>query len=152
IGEELGFLGLFVIAAVYAVIARRGFRVARGTANDYGFFLALTVTLLLIAPGLLVIAGALGVIPLTGVVTPFLSYGGSEMLANFAGLGILASIRGQQGKVRTTEPFLGPVRYLEGALAVTTLALLVVVFKVQVLSSDDYVVRPHLGLQADGGR
>jgi cell division protein FtsI/penicillin-binding protein 2/cell division protein FtsW (lipid II flippase) len=152
IGEELGFIGLFVIAGVYAVIAKRGFRVARGTANDYGFFLATTMTLLLIVPGLIMIAGALGVIPLTGIVTPFLSYGGSAMLANFAGLGILTSIRGQQEKVRATGPFLRPVRYLESALGVTTLALLAVVFHIQVLSADDYVVRPHLGLQADGGR
>jgi cell division protein FtsI/penicillin-binding protein 2/cell division protein FtsW (lipid II flippase) len=160
IGEELGFIGLLVIAAVFAVIAKRGFRVARGTANDYGFFLATTVTLLLIVPGLVMIAGTLGVIPLTGVVTPFLSYGGSAMLANFACLGILASIRSagagfsrsRPEVVATTEPFLRPVRYLESTLGVAALALLVVVFNVQVLSADDYVVRPHLGVQADGGR
>src|SRR5262249_12844689 len=126
IGEELGFIGLFVIAAVYAVIAKRGFRVARGAATDYGVFLAATValflaapvTLFLIVPGFIMIAGALGVIPLTGVVTPFLSYGGSAMLANFAGLGILAAIRTQRAKATTTEPFLKSLRYLESALGV----------------------------------
>src|SRR5206468_3411880 len=50
IGEELGFVGLFLVSVVYAVIARRGFRVARRAANDYGFFLATTVTLFLILP------------------------------------------------------------------------------------------------------
>ena len=50
-------------------------------------------------------------IPLTGVVTPFLSYGGSAMLANFAGLGILAAIRNQAGgHPRVQEPFLEPMR------------------------------------------
>ena len=93
IGEELGFIGLFLITVVYAVIAARGFRIARDAANDYGFFLATSVTLFLIIPGLIMVAGSLGIIPLTGVVTPFLSYGGSAMLANFAGLGILSAIR-----------------------------------------------------------
>src|SRR5262249_220142 len=48
IGEELGFIGLFLIAAAYAVIAARGFRIARNAASDYGFFLATSVTLFLI--------------------------------------------------------------------------------------------------------
>jgi cell division protein FtsW (lipid II flippase) len=152
VGEELGFIGLFIIAAVYAVIAARGLRVARRAANDYGFFLATTVTLFLIVPGLIMLAGGLGVIPLTGVVTPFLSYGGSAMVVNFAGLGILTAIRNQQAKVPVTEPFLKPVRYLENALSVAALALLAILLNVQVLSADDYAVKPHLGLQADGGR
>jgi cell division protein FtsW (lipid II flippase) len=151
IGEELGFVGFFLIIAVYAVIAARGFRIARGAANDYGFFLASTVTMFLIVPGLIMVAGSLGVIPLTGVVTPFLSYGGSAMLANFAGLGILTAIRTQQGNETTTAPFLKPIRYLESGLGVAASALLVILFNVQVLSADKYVVKPHLSLQADGG-
>src|SRR5262249_53001799 len=50
VGEELGFIGLLVIAGVYAVIAARGFRIARTAVNDYGFFLATTVTMFLIMP------------------------------------------------------------------------------------------------------
>jgi cell division protein FtsW (lipid II flippase) len=152
VGEELGFIGFFLIAAVYAVIAARGFRIARAAANDYGFFLATTVTMFLIVPGLIMVGGSLGVIPLTGVVTPFLSYGGSATLANFAGLGILTAIRSHRGNGATTAPFLKPMRYLESGLGVAALALLVVLFNIQVLSADSYVVKPHLSLQADGGR
>ena len=85
IGEELGLIGLLAVAVLYAAIAWRGFRVAMRAADDYGFFLATAVTLFLIVPVLLMAAGLLGVVPLTGVVTPFLSYGGSAMVANFAG-------------------------------------------------------------------
>jgi cell division protein FtsI/penicillin-binding protein 2 len=158
VGEELGFVGLFCIAAVYAVIAARGFRIARGAANDYGFFLATTVTMFLIVPGLIMVAGSLGVIPLTGVVTPFLSYGGSAMLANFAGLGILTAIRKHAGatpaakQATTTAPFFKPMRYLEGGLGVAAIALLAILLNVQLFSADAFVVKPHLGLQADGGR
>ena len=68
----------------------RGFRIARMAPSDYGFFLATALTLFLILPVLIMASGVMGVTPLTGVVTPFLSYGGSAMLANFAALGILA--------------------------------------------------------------
>jgi cell division protein FtsW (lipid II flippase)/cell division protein FtsI/penicillin-binding protein 2 len=159
IGEELGFIGLLLITVVYAVIAARGFRIARAAASDYGFFLATTVTMFLIFPGLIMIAGSLGVIPLTGVVTPFLSYGGSAMLANFAGLGILAAVRGHAsakfsttGNAPAAEPFFKPMRYLENGLSVAALSLLAILFNVQFVSADDYVVKPHLSLQADGGR
>jgi cell division protein FtsW (lipid II flippase) len=152
IGEELGFIGLFLIALVYAVIAARGFRVARSAANDYGFFLATTVTMFLIVPALIMVAGSIGVIPLTGVVTPFLSYGGSAMLANFAGLGILAAIRSQSAESTTTQPFRKPMRYLQNGMAAAALALVVILARVQFLSADDYAVKPHLSLQADGGR
>src|SRR5262249_26110600 len=152
IGEELGFIGLLIIAVVYAVIAARGFRVARSAANDYGFFLATTVTMFLIVPGLIMVAGSLGVIPLTGVVTPFLSYGGSAMLANFGGLGILTAIRTQRGNANIAVPFLKPQRYLQTVLGIVAVALLVVLFNVQFFSADDYAVNPHLSLQADGGR
>ena len=57
-------------------------------------------------------AGMLGLTPLTGVVTPFLSYGGSAMAANFAALGMLVSIRAQATSTETSEPFRKPARYL----------------------------------------
>ena len=65
---------------------------AGSRANDYGFFLATVLTLFLIVPALIMAAGVIGLTPLTGVVTPFLSYGGSAMTANFAALGLLAAI------------------------------------------------------------
>jgi len=152
IGEELGFIGLLLIALVYGVIASRGFRAARRAADDYGFFLGVTVTLFLIVPALIMLGGSVGMIPLTGVVTPFLSYGGSAMLANFAGLGILAAIRTRPAHRMTAEPFIKPTGYLQAGLGVAAIALVVVVIKIQVFSADGNMVKPHLSLQADGGR
>ena len=83
IGEELGFVGLVAVAVLFAMIALRGFQSALRAADDYGFFLATVLTLFLTLPVLVMSAGMLGVLPLTGVVTPFLSFGGSAMLANF---------------------------------------------------------------------
>ena len=93
IGEELGAVGLTVVAGLYAILTWRGLRVARRAASDYGVFLALSLTLFLIMPVLIMASGIMGLTPLTGVVTPFLSYGGSAMAANFIAIGALASIR-----------------------------------------------------------
>jgi cell division protein FtsI/penicillin-binding protein 2 len=128
----------------------RGFRVGIAAASDYGFFLATAVTLFLVIPVAVMMGGMLGLIPLTGVVTPFLSYGGSAMTANFAALGILASIRSTGRSVETAAAFYRPMKYLGAALAAAAIALVVVLLNVQVLNADEYVTRPHFGVQADG--
>jgi cell division protein FtsW (lipid II flippase) len=150
LGEELGLVGLAAVGALYAAITWRGFRAAMSAANDYGFFLGTAVTLFLVVPVLLMAAGLLGVVPLTGVVTPFLSYGGSAMAANFAALGILISIGAHRGGREGAEPFRVPMRYLSRGLAFAALVLLGVLLDVQLVRADRYVVRPHLSLQADG--
>ncbi len=75
IGEELGFLGLLAVLGLYAVLVSRGLRAARRAGGAYGFFLALGPTLLLALQVLLIAGGVLGLVPLSGVVSPFLSSG-----------------------------------------------------------------------------
>jgi len=153
VGEELGVVGLTVVALLFAIVAFRGFRISRLASCDYGFFLATVLTLFLIVPVVLMASGMLGLTPLTGVVTPFLSYGGSAMVANFAALGMLASIHNApRHTAHDDEPFRGPMKWLGAALGVPAVALIAVLFNIQVLHADDFVARPHLGLQADGGR
>jgi hypothetical protein len=152
VGEELGAAGLVVVAGLFAVLAWRGFRIGRLAASDYGFFLATALTLFLILPVLIMASGVMGITPLTGVVTPFLSYGGSAMLANFAALGLLAAIHADRRPANDFEPFRVPMRYLGGALGACALGLVAVVVRVQVVSADDFIVKPHLGVHADGGR
>jgi len=150
VGEELGLIGLAIVAAAYCAIAWRGLRIACTASTDYAFFLATAVTLFLILPVLVMSAGMLGLIPLTGVVTPFLSYGGSAMTANFAALGILTAIHVNRGGRETAEPFRTPVRYLGLALGASAVAVAVVLLAVQLVNADEYASRPHFGVQADG--
>ena len=150
VGEELGLIGLLAVAVLYAAVAWRGFRVAMRAADDYGFFLGAAVTLFLIVPVVLMAGGLLGLVPLTGVVTPFLSYGGSAMVANFAGLGILAAIAAHRGGREGAEPFRVPMRYLGGTLGMAALVIVGVLLHVQLVRADDYAVKPHLSVQGDG--
>jgi cell division protein FtsW (lipid II flippase) len=152
VGEELGAVGLMVVAVAYAVVAWRGFRVGRLASNDYGFFLATALTLFLVVPVLVMAAGVMGIVPLTGVVTPFLSYGGSAMAANCAALGMLCSIHADPRPPGDLTPFRAPMRWLTATLAASAAVLAAVLINIQVLHADEYVVAPHLGVQADGGR
>src|SRR5918996_1923225 len=95
-------------------------------------------------------AGILGLIPLTGVVTPFLSYGGSAMTANFAALGILTAIHVNRGTAATAAPFRAPMKYLGATLGASAVAIAVVLLSVQLVKADAYASRPHFGVQADG--
>jgi cell division protein FtsW (lipid II flippase) len=157
-GEELGLLGLLSIGAIFATIAWRGLRTAIQAKDDHGFFLGTALTLFLVVPVLVMAGGILGAMPLTGVVTPFLSYGGSAMAANFTALGILAALRrpalSGQGAAQeeAKAPFRRPLRLLAGTLGVAATALVLVVTAVQLVRADDLAVRPHLGRQADGVR
>ena len=152
IGEELGFIGVVCVGCAFALLAWRGFRIAVQAANDYAFFLATIITLFLVFPVLLMAAGMLGVVPLTGVVTPFVSFGGSAMVANFAALGILSAIARSAPSPVASVPFTRGVRGLTSTLAVAAVALVVVLANVQVVRADTYAVKPHLGMQADGVR
>jgi cell division protein FtsW (lipid II flippase) len=151
VGEELGALGLIVVALAYVVVAWRGFRVSLSASNDYGFFLGTALTLFLIVPVLVMAAGVMGITPLTGVVTPFLSYGGSAMAANCAALGMLCSIHADRRPAADLTPFRAPIRWLVTVVAASAVALVAVLINLQVVHADDYIVRPHLGVQADGG-
>jgi cell division protein FtsW (lipid II flippase) len=152
VGEELGAVGLLVVAFAYAIVAWRGVRISQSASNDYGFFLGTALTLFLIVPVLVMAAGVMGITPLTGVVTPFLSYGGSAMAANCAAIGMLCSIHADRRPAADLTPFHAPMRWLVTSLAASGAALIAVLINIQVVHAGEYAVKPHLGVQADGGR
>ena len=152
VAEELGFVGLTVVALLYGTIIARGISIARKAGTDYEFFLSLMLVLFLAVPVLLMAGGTFGLVPLTGVVTPFLSFGGSAMVANFSALGLLAAIRSPNAERTAPHVLAPPLRWLSGGLVAAAAVFLVVTARVQVLRADEVVVKPYLGLQADGMR
>lgn len=152
IGEELGLTGLLLVLVVFALVAWRGLAIARRASSDYGFFLAVAMTLSLVVPVLVMAGGVLGLLPLTGVVTPFLSYGGSAMVANFVAVGLLAAVAADRRPGADLAPFHAPLRWLTRAAMAGGVAVAAMAVTVQAVKADEYLVRPQLGLQADGGR
>ncbi|MFQ5683660.1 MAG: putative lipid II flippase FtsW [Candidatus Binatia bacterium] len=92
IGEELGLIGALVVLALFALIFVRGFRVAARIDYPFGQYLAFGLTTLLSLQALIHMGVVMGMMPTKGLVLPFISYGGSAMVMNLAGAGILLSL------------------------------------------------------------
>ena len=92
IGEELGLVGGVALLGLVAVVMARGLRIAILARDDFSTMLAAGLTAGLVLQSLIIIGGNLKVVPLTGITLPFVSYGGSSLLASFVVVGLLLSI------------------------------------------------------------
>jgi cell division protein FtsW len=92
IGEELGLLGALFVILMFALLAYRGLRIALRAPDNFGMLLATGITTILILQTLLNMAVIVAVSPPTGVTLPFVSYGGSSLVASLIGIGVLLSI------------------------------------------------------------
>jgi cell division protein FtsW len=92
LAEETGFFGLLIVLGVYGFIAFRGFQISARTRNLYAQIVALGITITFSLSFIFNAAVAMGLLPTKGLALPFLSYGGSALLANAVALSILLSI------------------------------------------------------------
>ena len=92
IGEELGLLGTFLVIALFVALIFRGFTIARYAPDAFGGLLAAGVTCWIAYDALLNIAVMTAMIPPTGVPLPFISYGGSSLVAALAGVGVMLNV------------------------------------------------------------
>ena len=92
IGEELGMVGATVVLACFCIIAWRGMRTALRAPDRFGSFLAIGLTTMVAFQALLNISVVLGVLPTKGIPLPLVSYGGSSLLINLIGMGILLNV------------------------------------------------------------
>jgi cell division protein FtsW (lipid II flippase) len=92
IGEETGLLGASAVLITFVLFAATGFRVASQSTDDFEKLLAAGLTALLSFQAFVIVGGILRVLPLTGVTLPFVSYGGSSLIANYVILALLVRI------------------------------------------------------------
>ncbi len=92
IAEELGFIGGVAVLGVFLLLISTGMKIARQTEDKFGSNLALAITCWIGLQALVNISAMVALVPLTGIPLPFISYGGSALVVNMLGMGILVNI------------------------------------------------------------
>ena len=92
IAEELGLLGAFAVLALFLILVFRGLRIALLAREDFPSLLAVGLTTSIGLQALIIIGGNVKLMPLTGITLPFVSYGGSSLVASFVVIGLLLAI------------------------------------------------------------
>ncbi|WP_404452508.1 stage V sporulation protein E [Virgibacillus necropolis] len=92
LAEELGFIGGTVVIMLFVLLFWRGIKIALTTQDEFGRYLALGITTMLSIQVMINISVVIGLIPVTGITLPFLSYGGSSLTLTLCAVGILLNI------------------------------------------------------------
>jgi cell division protein FtsW (lipid II flippase) len=100
VAQELGLAGAAAVILLYVVFVYRGFRISMEADDGFSKLLAAGLTAALSIQAFLIIGGVSGLIPLTGITLPFVSYGGSSVVANFLLVGLLLMISNRVNRER----------------------------------------------------
>ena len=92
ISEELGFLGVLIVSTLFFIIFYRSIKISLKTKDLFGKYLAFGLSFSIIFQTILNLCVVVGIVPVTGVTLPFLSYGGSSLLVSMASIGIILNI------------------------------------------------------------
>jgi cell division protein FtsW len=92
IGEELGLIGATGVLICFCIIAWRGFRIAMRAEDTFGSFVALGLTTMIAVQAFINMSVVLGLMPTKGIPLPLVSFGGSSLLINLLGMGVLLNI------------------------------------------------------------
>ena len=92
VGEEFGFAGAFALLSLYALLLWRAFRIALVSRDPFGTYLATGIVSMFALQVFVNIGMNVGIMPITGIPLPFVSYGGSSLLLNCAAIGLLLNV------------------------------------------------------------
>ncbi len=101
IGEELGFVGCFVVVALFFTFGILGLQAARRAPDRYGMLVAAGVTVWVLVQAIVNMGAVVGLLPITGLPLPFVSFGGSALITTMAATGLLLNIARQGSPARS---------------------------------------------------
>lgn len=156
IGEELGFAGLLILFIILSLLLYRSVVIARRSAQPFSFYLAGGIALVTAVQLLLITAGCFGLMPLTGIAVPFLSYGMSGIIINLAAFGLVLAVSRMSGDQRQ-EAFSKKTydrTIVVGILSYSLVLLVIlgVLFYYQIISRGEYLVKTAIIVNRNGER
>lgn len=155
IGEQMGFIGVFFIILLLAVLLRRIIVLGYKTAHPFTFYLCMGIAIVTAIQFIVISLGSTGVIPLTGVTVPFFSYGKVSMIFNLAACGLILSIASHsssksatsaESSNNLTKQNIGKYNYsvslLSWVYCIVALFICCVFFYYQFIARDKTLIRP----------
>jgi rod shape determining protein RodA len=103
VGEEFGFVGAALVLSLFALLIWRSLRILTMSKNLYGALIAGGITAMLMFQVFVNVGMTIGIMPITGVPLPLLSYGGSSVLVTFLAIGLLQSIHAQAREIAAAK-------------------------------------------------
>ncbi len=154
IGEELGWVGLCFILLLMAWLLYRVLLVARRSGIPFCFYLCAGIAIATAVQVLLMAGGSIGLLPLTGLAVPFLSYGKISLIVNICALGLVAAVSSQEGRAvqqahirqRYDAVLLAAIVGMAAGFVVIAVKL----FTVQVKDRNDFLVRQSRVVNRNG--
>lgn len=154
IGEQMGFVGIVVVIFLLAFLLRRAIVVGYNSSHPFAFYLCIGVAIVTAVQFIIISLGSTGVIPLTGVTVPFLSYGKVSMILNIAAFGIVMSISRNNSTIECDDEemrklqqkemnrYAYPVSLVSLSYCVLSLFIGGVFFYYQCIARDEVIVKP----------
>jgi cell division protein FtsW (lipid II flippase) len=115
VGEELGLLGATAVLVAFLLLIVRGFKISLTARDEFGTLLALGLTVTLALQTFVIVGGLTRLVPLTGITLPFVSYGGSSLLANYLLIALLLRVSDESRGAAVGRP--APARPRRAAAA-----------------------------------
>jgi len=141
--EQLGFAGMLLIFALYGYLIWRSIRIALRASSAYSFFLTIGLVLVVVLQLILIASGILGLLPLSGVVSPLLSFGKSSMVSNFAAFAMILAVSSRSAPEAgaNRRNFGRPMTITAALFLLCGGAILGKAAYVQLAAADDVIVR-----------
>ena len=155
IGEVMGWIVLLLIMLCLAVLLHRSLLLARRSGHPFTFFLVNGITIVTGVQFFVIVLGSIGIIPLTGVAVPLLSYGKSSFIINLAAFGIILSCSRMQATVNQRQAIVkynNVVAMAGGTFIVLSVVLLSILLNYQLFSRGSTLVRPAYVANTQGAR
>ena len=159
IGEQLGFVGVFVVILILALLLRKTILLGYKTSHPFAFYLCLGISIVTAVQFVIISLGSTGIIPLTGVTVPFLSYGRVSMILNMTAFGIILSYNTEKAQDKsvansTTRKNISQYNYSVSVLSLLycgiALFICLVFFHYQVTDRNTTLVKPVYVHNTDG--